>query len=155
VSFQTEPPRYLTAEDIWSCQDIEERDVYVPAWHGTVTIRTFSKRQVDDMVRAATVTDRFGKESLDKERLEAQMFCAGLIRPKIEPEQYDRLKDEKSAAAIAIISNAIIAASGLSELALNEAAKSPAARSIPANGISLGARIGDDAGGAVATDVGE
>ena len=150
MAFETDPPRMLSADDIWACQDIEERDVYVPQWRGSVRIKTFSKRQIDQMNAAARIRDRFGKESLDSVRLEAQLFCAGVIEPHFEPDDYERLKD-KSGVAVSTILNAIITANGLSELANAEATKSLVAEPRTANGVPPGARARDDAGGIIAT----
>ena len=153
MAFETDPPHILTADDIWNAQDIEESTVEVPQWHGSVRIKTFSKRQVDAMNRRATVKDRFGKESVDTEAMEALIFCEGVIEPTFEPEDYDRLRD-KSAIAVSTILKAILNASGLSVTAVTDADKSTEPESRAALRVLSGSRAQDDAGGIVATDVG-
>lgn len=116
--------KMLTADDIWSAKDIEERTVSIPQWGGTVRIRTFSKKQVSELTKAATHRNRAtGKDEVDNDELEALIFTEGMIEPKFTKEDYVKLC-EKAAAPIAIILKAIMDASGLTDLAVSEATKS-------------------------------
>jgi hypothetical protein len=154
MSFETNPPHILSAAEIFAAQDIEERTVDVPQWGGAVRIRTFSKRQAAEMTKRATQKDRHtGKESVDKDILEALLFTEGIIEPKFEVADYEQLQD-KSAVAISTVLKAIMDASGLSDSAVSEAGKSPTSESNGTVRISPGARARDDTGGIVATDVG-
>ncbi len=152
MSFETDPPHILTADEIWAAQDIEERTVSIPAWGGSVRIRTFSKKQADDMRRRATDKDRFGKETVSSERLEALLFVEGVIEPHFEVDDYARMQD-KSAVAVGIVLKAIMDASGLSELAVAEADKSDGTQSNASVRVLPIPRTRDDTGGTLATDV--
>jgi hypothetical protein len=153
MAFETDPPHILTADEIWKAQDIEERTVEVPQWGGSVRIRTFSKRQAVNMVKRATVKDRFGKETVDNEIVEALLVTEGVIEPKFDLADYERLS-EKSAVAMTTVIKAINDASGLSELAVAEADKSARARPDQTIRVLPGAGAQDDTGGTLATDVG-
>lgn len=152
MAFETDPPHILTADEIWNAQDIEERTVDVPQWGGSVRIKTFTKKQADAMRQRATRKDRFGKETVDNEHLEALMFVEGVIEPKFTVDQYDQIQD-KSAGAVAIVIKAILDASGLSELAVAEADKSARARLNQTIRVLPGAGTQDDASGIAQADV--
>lgn len=156
MSFDTSPLRILTKDEIWAADDIHERDVAVPQWGvgAGVKIRTFTKKQADSMKRRATVKDRFGKEDLDSDRLEALLFVEGVVEPHFDLDDYERLLD-KSAVAVGLVLKAIMEASGLSQLAITEADKSDGAG--PDTGIRVlpGVGVEDDARRASAADVGQ
>ncbi len=154
MSFETDPPRMLSKDDIWAAKDIEERTVDVPQWGGAVRIRTFSKIQADQMRKRATLKDRAGKDYVDSDNLEALLFCEGVIDPKFDVEEYGRL-EEKSAVAIGLILKAIMDASGLSDLAVSEADKSAGTGPNAQIRILPSAGTKDDTGGTLATDVGQ
>lgn len=144
----------LTKSEILAADDIEERDVDVPKWGGTVRIRTFSKRKADEMRKQATLKDRAtGKETVDRDKLEALLFVEGVIDPQFDLNDYEQLL-EKSDTAVSVILKAIIEASGLSEAAVDAAYKSPERQ--PRDGIRVLPQPGaeNDAGGTAATDVG-
>src|SRR4051812_24435973 len=120
----SEAPRILTAEDIWGAKDIEERTVEIPQWGGAVRIRTLTKKQADDMQARATSTDRHTKQPVvDNDTLVALLFVESMIEPRLTLEDFERLR-ERSAVAVALLQREILAASGLSQLAISEAAKS-------------------------------
>jgi hypothetical protein len=156
MSFETEPVRILTKEEIWAADDIVERDVVVPQWGAGagVRIRTFSKKQADEMRKRATTRDRFGKEVVDSEMLEALLFIEGVVAPHFEVSDYERMQ-QKSAVAVSIVLKAIMDASGLSEFAVAEADKSNGARSNPGIRVLPSVGIEDDARGTPAEDVGQ
>lgn len=147
-------PRILTAADIWAAPDIEERTVEIPQWNGAVRIRTLSKKQADKMQAEATSTDRYTKQQVvDNEKFVALIFVESLVEPKITIEDYERLR-EKSAVAVATLQREILAASGLSQLAVSEADKSDGTRPDPPLRVLPGARIEDDEGGTDSAVVG-
>lgn len=154
MAFETDPPRILSADDIWAAKDIEERIVPVPQWGGAVRIRTFSKKQADEMRKRATLKDALGRDYVNSDNLEALLFCEGVIEPHFDVEDYGRL-EEKSAVAIGVILKAIMDASGLSDLAVTEADKSNRPRPDAALRVLPRARAKNDTGGTVATDVGQ
>lgn len=154
MAFETDPPKILTAADILAADDIEERTVFVPQWHGAVRIRSFTKKQADEMRKRATHKDRYtGKEEMDNTVLEALLFTEGVVEPKFDVDQYESLQD-KSAVAISKILQAIMDASGLSETAVTEATKSVPPELNHTVRVSVGQGTRDDTGGIVATDVG-
>jgi hypothetical protein len=153
MAFETDPPHILTADEIWKAQDIEERTVDVPEWGGSVRIRSFTKKQTDRMLRSATTRDRFGKDTTDNQKLEALLFVEGVIEPKFDLDDYERVLD-KSAVVIARIIKSISEASGLSDLAVAEADKRVRAQPGQTIRVLPGAGAQDDTGGTLATDVG-
>ena len=150
-----ETPRILTADDIWSAKDIEERTVPIPQWGGAVRIRTLTKRQADEMQAKATSTDRYTKQPVvDNEMLVALLFVESMIEPRITLEDYERLR-ERSAVAVALLQREILAASGLSQLAVSEADKSNGAGPDIAIRVLPSAGIEDDEGRTQDEDVGQ
>jgi len=148
-------PRILTAEDIWGAKDIEERTVEIPQWGGAVRIRTLTKKQADEMQARATSTDRYTKQPVvDNDMLVALLFVESMIEPQLTLEDYERLR-ERSAVAIALLQREILAASGLSQLAVSEADKSNGTRPDIAIRVLPGARTEDDEGGTEDKVVGE
>ena len=121
---QSAPLRALTVDDIFATKDIEDKVIPVPEWNGTVTIRTFSRRQVAAMTKQATHKDKYtGKDVTDTEKLEALTFIEGVVSPKFTLEDYEKLLDKSIAPLLRII-KAINAASGLSEESVQDAVKS-------------------------------
>jgi hypothetical protein len=148
-------PRILTAEDIWGAKDIEERTVEIPQWGGAVRIRTLTKKQADEMQAKATSTDRYTKQPVvDNDMLVALLFVESMIEPSITLDDYERLR-ERSAVAVALLQREILAASGLSQLAVSEADKSDGTRSDIAIRVLPGTRTEDDEGGTEDEVVGE
>jgi hypothetical protein len=116
--------RALTVEDIFATNDIEETVIPIPEWNGTVTIRTFSRRQVADITKQSTTRDRYtGKDVTDQAKLEALTFIEGVVSPKFTLDDYERLLDKSIAPLLRII-KAINLASGLSEESVQDAVKS-------------------------------
>ena len=116
--------RALTVEDIFATHDIEEKVIPIPEWNGTVTIRTFSRRQVADITKQSTTRDRYtGKDVTDQAKLEALTFIEGVVSPKFTLDDYEKLLDKSIAPLLRII-KAINAASGLSEESVQDAVKS-------------------------------
>ena len=159
MAFDTQPMELLTADEVWGAKDIETVDVAVPQWGRDkfgkpkgVRIRTFTKKQADQMRKDAT-KKRFGKDEVDMEMMEALLFTEGVIVPKFELADYERLQD-KSAVALSIILKAIMDASGLSDLAVSDATKSVARQPDNTNGVLPSERVRDDSGGTPAPNVG-
>ena len=112
----------LTAEQILGAQDLEEREVEVPEWGGSVKVRAFSKAQQQEMRRASTV----GGE-IDAERLEMMMFVYGVIEPQFSADQYGALA-QLSAGAIDRVLKVLLEVSGMGAQAVEVAKrKFPAA----------------------------
>ncbi len=114
----------LTADEILAAPDIEERIVEVPPWGGSVKIRSFSLKQVQDMRKASTgLNPATNRVEVDNDELEARMFTAGMIEPAFTFVQYQQLR-EKSVGAIQLIMQAIMDISGLTPEAVSDATKS-------------------------------
>jgi hypothetical protein len=121
-----EPHKRLTAADIWAAPDIETREVFVPQWGGTVTIKTLSKREISDIQKASQYYDyRTKQQETDQNKAEALTFCTALVDPPIMVEDYPKV-EAKSAGAVVVIANAITELLGLTQSAVDEAAKSDA-----------------------------
>lgn len=157
MATETEQMHILTADEIWAAKDIEERTVPVPQWGGSVRIRTFSKKQADQMRKDSTGPNpnKPGRPvEVDTEEFEARMFVEGVVEPKFTFADYPRIQ-EKSAVAVTIILKAITDASGLSAAAVAEADKSTGTGPNPPLRVLPGARVENDADGAAHEDVGE
>lgn len=145
----------LTADEIRSVPDIEERVVLVPQWGGAVTIRTFSKILIEKMRKDSTGPNpgKIGRPvELDQEEFEARIFTQGVVSPTFSLEDYAWLQ-EKSAVALATIMKAITDANGLSEASVADAVKSPATGLDNAIRILPSPRVEDDADGVAEPDV--
>jgi len=99
----------LTAEDILSSVDITPEIVDVPQWGGTVTIQPFTK-EAQQRARKQAMNDG----EIDTDRLEMVLFIEGVVEPKFTEEHYEALKG-KSAAAIDLVLQKIMSASGITE----------------------------------------
>lgn len=107
----------LTAEQILTAPDLEERIVDVPQWGGSVRIKAFSKAEQLEMRKAATIGGK-----IDVDRVEVLMFIHGVIDPQFSEDQYEQLR-QKSAGAIDLVLQAILEASGLTKEAMRQAEK--------------------------------
>lgn len=107
--------RILTLEQVLEAPDLEEREVEVPEWGGSVKIRSFSKAAQQDLRRKAMV-----KNELDTDRLEMLMFIHGVVEPQFTEEHYEALR-QKSAGAIDRVLRAILELSGLTREAVDQA----------------------------------
>jgi hypothetical protein len=110
-------PKILSLDEILSAPDIEDRLVHVAQWGGAVKIRSFTKRQQQDLRTRATVG-----EEIDGNRLEMLMFIEGVIEPRFSEEQYGQLV-EKSAGAIDAVLKEIMALSGFNADEVEKAEK--------------------------------
>jgi hypothetical protein len=99
----------LTVEDILSSVDVEEQEVEVPQWKGTVTIRPFTK-EAQQRARKQAMSDG----EIDTDRLEMILFIEGVIEPKFTEDHYEALR-QKNAAAIDLVLKEIMSASGITE----------------------------------------
>jgi hypothetical protein len=144
MSFDTQPTRILTADEIFAAKDIEERTVEVPQWGGAVRIRTLSQKQSAELRRKAQRINPATKQSeLDNEALEQLLFIEGVIEPKFSMADYGRLGD-KSMMAMTTVLKAIMDASGFSSESVDEATKSPIEGSLVAVRVHPGEDAGDD-----------
>lgn len=134
--------RRLTAQEVFEADDIEERDVFVPQWKGSVRIRTLTQKQSGNVRRQAT-DKRTGV--IDNDLLEALLFVECVVDPKFTMADYGKLQD-KSMAAVSAVLREILNASGMSEDAVKDATKSPVEESHPALRVLSGSGTEDDQG---------
>lgn len=120
----TQNLKRLTREQILEARDIEEREVPVPQWGGTVLIRTLSQKQSRELRAKATRTNPITRQTeIDNDLLESMLFIEGVVDPAFTMADYGRLQD-KSMATMSAVLKAIMEASGLSEEAVRGATKS-------------------------------
>lgn len=113
----------LDVDAILAAKDLVEETIDIPEWGGAVKVRSFSKKQQQD-VRDEAMVDG----DLNAERLEMFLFLRGVVEPEFENEQYEQLR-EKNAAVIDRILNRIMKLSGLTPEAVKEAEKSLSSKS--------------------------
>ena len=99
--------RILSVSDILDTPDLEERDVAVPQWGGSVRIKGFTKARQLELRKQATLPDG----AVDTDRLEVFLFIEGVIEPKFTAEHYEQLR-QRNATAIDLVLKAITQISG-------------------------------------------
>lgn len=153
MAFDTQPPRILTAEEIWAAEDTPERTIQIPEWNDrSVRVRGLTLEQIDRVARLSTQRDpRTQVETQDRSLLAAYTVIEGMIEPKLTREDVGRLR-QRSATAITRIVQAI-SSLGATEEAVREADKSPGNGLHPALSIFPGAGVGHDEGRAPEADV--
>lgn len=107
--------RLLTLEHILAASDLEQREVEVPEWGGSVRVKGMSKRDQQALRRAATVGG-----VMDPDRLELLLLVHGLAEPALTVEQAEQLAG-KSAAGFDRVLKEIMALNGMTEQAQTEA----------------------------------
>lgn len=149
----TSETRRLTKADILAADDIEELDVAVPQWGGTVRIRALTMLQVSNCRKRSMRRDpRTGQDEQDQELTIALLLSESLVDPPHTlPEAQAMLT--KSAKAVSHIVRAINEASGLTEAAITEADKSNGARPDAGIRVRPGVGVEDAARGDGAADV--
>jgi len=113
----TKTKKRLSSEDILKASVLQEKEVPVEQWGGTVMIREFSKARQQQIRKEATMAD-----VIDVDKLELLMFIHGVIDPVFSEQDYFSLR-EKSAMAIDVVLKEIMAISGLNETAIKDAEK--------------------------------
>ena len=135
---------FLSADDIWSADDIREETIEVPEWHGSVRIRALTLEQIANLATKVTRRTPGGQDIVDRELSVALTLVYGMIEPKLTELDVQRLKS-KSASAVTRIVMAINAL-GVTDEAINGAAKSPASGLDDALSILASSRVRDDEG---------
>jgi hypothetical protein len=140
----------LNKDQIWAADDIEEREIEVPQWGGSVRVRSLSLEQIAE-IRAHAVKIVKGKEEVDARLQMAGLLCEGIVEPDYSFPEAQRLM-KKSAAATSLVVQAINELSGLLPEAVDEADKSTDERPEPALSVRFSARAWDDPAAARAGD---
>jgi hypothetical protein len=107
----------LSAQEILASSNLQEKEIEVSQWGGSVMIREFSKGTQQQIRKEATMAD-----VVDVDKLELLMFIHGVIDPIFSEQDYFSLR-EKSAVAIDTVLKEIMAISGLNETAIKETEK--------------------------------
>lgn len=101
--------KILTVDDILGAIDLEEREVFVPQWNGSVKIKPFTK---DQQQIARKKAQHGGK--IDVDTYEMIIFVEGVSEPKFTESQVNELKN-KNAAAIDLVLKEIFKLSGIDD----------------------------------------
>lgn len=155
MAFDTQPPRILTADEIWAIADTPERTIEIPEWNGrSVRIRGLTLQEIANVAKQATIRDpRTNTEEQDRALLAAYTVIAGMVEPKLSLQDLGRIR-QRSAAAITRIVQAI-SSLGVTEDSVSEADKSPGNGLLAPLSVFPGTTTRrDDAGGTGAPDVG-
>src|SRR5690349_19807671 len=113
---ETDPQsEFLSADEIWSADDIREQTVEVPEWPrrdgspGKVRVRGLTLEQMSSLAnKASRRNPTGGADIVDRELSVALTLVYGMVSPKLAEADVKKLR-EKSAAAITRIVQAISA----------------------------------------------
>lgn len=97
----------LTLDDIWAAPDVEERDLHVPEWGGTVRIKALTKGESTEAQLKATV-----RGEVDPTKLSYLLLAYGMVEPKVTVEEAQRFKT-KRAGTVERIALAVLELSGM------------------------------------------
>jgi len=141
---ETQPAPLLTADEIWAAEDIEERDVDVPEWHGRVRVRALTLRQIANVAsKSIRRNPQSGQDETNREMTMLMTLVEGMVSPRLTLQEARRMS-EKNAGPVSRIVKAINDL-GITPEAIDEADKSVWAESDAPIPISASARTGYDA----------
>jgi hypothetical protein len=88
-----EPVKYLSAEDILNVDDFEYRDIVIPAWKGTIRLRSLTAQEAIDFLKEIKGSAK------DEAHIKAIALVAvnGAGQQLFKPDQMAKLKTKKSA----------------------------------------------------------
>lgn len=98
----------LDFEAIRQAQDLDEQEVEIPEWGGSVQVRGLSRAEVFAATRAATVADE-----LDPSLFDVEVISRAVVKPEIERAGWEELCRAKSFAAVERLAQAILKVSGM------------------------------------------
>lgn len=104
---------FLTVQQIMDAPDVTTRDEWIKEWNGYVQIRSITKDEFDEILKAVKTGD--DEDGTDNTELQRLLFLASVKQPQFDSESYDNLK-EKSAAPYMKILTAVMEHSGLKGL---------------------------------------
>lgn len=152
MAFDTQPPRILTASEIWAVEDTPERTIEIPEWKGSVRIRGLTLQQIANVADKSTRRNpRTNVDEQDRELLAAYTIIEGMIEPKLQLADIARIRT-RAATAITRIMQAITSL-GATEESVQDADKSPGNELDASLSIFPGSGIGHDAGRVSEADV--
>lgn len=97
----------LTAEQIFEIKDLIEETMEIPEWNGSIVVKSFSKKQQQEIREMSEVDGE-----IDAERLEMFMFIRGVVDPQFTDDQYELLR-EKNAGVMDRILTRLMQMSGM------------------------------------------
>ena len=100
----------LSRDDILNAKDIEQKEVEVKEWGGSVLVQTLSARRRSDIMDSCM--DDKGKLIITK--LYPALMIAGCVEPKLQKADVEVL-NEKSSKAIERVCKVIMELSGIAE----------------------------------------
>lgn len=151
MAFDTQPPRMLTASEIWAAEDTPERTVEIPEWNGSVRVRGLTLQQIASVAEKSTRRNpRTNVDEQPRDLLAAYTIIEGMVEPKLELADIARLR-ARSALAITRIVQAI-SSLGATEEAVQEWDKSAGNGLDASLSIFPGVAVGNDDGRAAAPD---
>lgn len=104
----------LTLEQIWAADDLKHEEIDIPEWGGTVEIKPLTKGEHQEC-RIKSMK----RGEIDPDLLELNLLCAGLVDPKLSPEDSGQLK-RKNTGPIERLVKRILVISGLDPNAVSE-----------------------------------
>ena len=90
--------RILSVADIIGAPDLDEQEVFVPLWGGSVKVRGITKAKQQEIRKAATVAGE-----MDSDRLEMFLFIAGVYEPQFTAENYEQLRNKNANAVDSVL----------------------------------------------------
>lgn len=108
----------LSREAILNCKDIEQQEVYVKKWDGSVLVQALSGKK-----RAAIMDGCMNsKGKMDTEKLYPALIVAGCVEPEFDKADAEALNG-KNSGALETICKVIMKLSGISEDDVEKAEK--------------------------------
>lgn len=110
----------LNFTEIMAAEDITERDIEVPQWGGSVSIRSISHRLMREIKK--DIAKKSGEDEPDEDEIEKWVLIKGMVSPTITEEEYEHLMD-KSTQSIMVVLSAILGRSNATDTAAKEEEK--------------------------------
>lgn len=124
MAFDTQPPRILTASEIWAVEDTPERTIEIPEWNGSVRVRGLTLQQIATVAEKATIRNpRTNAEEQDRGLMAAYTIIEGMVEPKMQIADIGRLRGRAATAITRIVQ--AISSLGTTEESIRDADKSP------------------------------
>lgn len=106
--------RLLSKEQIKTCEDMKEQEVYVPEWSGTVIIKPFTMEERTQVRENSKVyNEKTNEFEIDADQLDLVTFIYGVREPEFGMADLPWLKKDKNSGAIARVVRVIAQKSGM------------------------------------------
>ena len=150
MNLEEDGVRYLTLEEIEAAPDVQEEDVDVPEWGGTVRVRGFTK----DVEMACREEARDEDGDVDRGKLEMLFLVHGIINPPVTATSVTMLAKKSSSACNRVL-RTLMRLNGQDDESNKRREKDFREGPSPAVPLSVVSRSGDDGGESASTDVDE